>query len=75
MRGTSRSQMRKVQKYAEVAQLVERKPEELGVGSSTLPLGTNRGWDDSYLIRNLFKKEPSSNRAETALHDEVKQST
>jgi hypothetical protein len=27
------------------------------------------------LIRNLFKKEPSSNRAETALHDEVKQST
>ena len=27
---------------AEVAQLVERKPEELGVGSSTLPLGTNK---------------------------------
>ena len=43
-------------KYAAVAQLVERRSEEPGVGSSTLPGGTNRGWDDSYLVKDLFKK-------------------
>ena len=43
----SRSSMGRVYKYncldnAEVAQLVERRSEEPGVGSSTLPLGTTK---------------------------------
>ena len=44
-------------KYAAVAQyLVEHMVEAHGVGSSSLPGGTNRGWDDSYLVKDLFKK-------------------